>query len=185
MKVGIKNSTGQSYKGHTSIWITNRLQELCVYLEEVLINVIPITGWVNGNLYVATNETLGILPIPGDVRDSSGMAPFVDIADSTKKLPKHKFLAEMQGTHKAILPVHTSSEKGLFRTLMENDRHFNLPDGSLPNWNQATRVWNAWADKTNDVWYKVCIFFSLKVVFISYFTPNSSMINSKSTTRSG
>ena len=98
MKVRIKNSTGQSYKGHTSIWITNRLQELRVYLEEVLINVIPITGWVNGNLYVATNETLGILPIPGDVRDSSGMAPFVDIADSTEKLPKHKFLAEMQGT---------------------------------------------------------------------------------------
>jgi hypothetical protein len=167
VKVGIKNSTGQPYKGHTSIWVTNCLQELHVYLEEVLINVILITGWVNGNLYMATNETLGILPIPGDIRDSSRMALFIDIADSTQKPQKHKFLAEMQGTCKAILPIHTSSEKGLFRTLMENDRHFNPPDGSLPNWNQATRVWNAWADRTDDVWYKVCIFPSLKVFLYS------------------
>lgn len=114
---------------------------------------------MNGNLYVATKETLGILPIPADIRDLSGMAPFVDITDCAQKPPKHHFLAEMQGTRKAILPIHTSPEKGLFRSLMEKNQHFNPADGSLPNWNQATRVWNAWADKTDDIWYKVRIFF--------------------------
>ncbi|KIM37652.1 hypothetical protein M413DRAFT_20280 [Hebeloma cylindrosporum] len=104
---------------------------------------------------MATRETLGILPVPGDIRDSSGMAPFVDITNRAQKPPKHRFLAKMQGTRKAILPIHTAAEKSLFRTLMESNRYFNPADGSLPNWNEAVRVWNAWADKTEDVWYKL------------------------------
>jgi hypothetical protein len=123
---------------------------------------------------MATRETLGILPVPGDIRDSSGMAPFVDIADHTEKPPKHHFLAEMQGTRKAILPIHTASEKTLFRTLMESNQYFNPADGSLPNWNAAVKVWNAWADRTEDVWYKVRFFLYLTLTRCSYISNCSN-----------
>ena len=46
--------TGQHYKSHTSIWITNRIQELHAYLSDILQNTLQITGWVNGNLFLPT-----------------------------------------------------------------------------------------------------------------------------------
>ncbi|KAJ7924309.1 hypothetical protein B0H13DRAFT_1864173 [Mycena leptocephala] len=43
-QVGTFNSTGQRFKGHYSIWLTNEIQE-------PLSSPILLTGWVNGNLY--------------------------------------------------------------------------------------------------------------------------------------
>ena len=34
------------------------------------------------------------------------------------KKQKHRYLAKMQGTPKAILPIHTEAEKQLFKKLM-------------------------------------------------------------------
>lgn len=70
----------------------------------MLINVNEITGWVNGNYYVPTTETLGILPIPSEIQESSGMAayisgPIINLNTGEKKKPqRHNFLAKMQGT---------------------------------------------------------------------------------------
>src|SRR6266700_2422397 len=114
-QVGTLNSTGKEYCGHFAIWITNKLQTRLVFLdsEGVLANPVHITGWVNGSLYLPTREWLGILPIPTDVRQSSGMAEF-NSSTIDKKQP-HLYLAQMQGTRKAILPVHTPAEHNLFR----------------------------------------------------------------------
>ncbi|EDR10701.1 uncharacterized protein LACBIDRAFT_324541 [Laccaria bicolor S238N-H82] len=71
---GTYNSTGQRYRGHYSIWITNSIQEHLISLQDTLVDPIQISGWVNGNLYTPTTEVLGILPIPDIVRTSSGMA---------------------------------------------------------------------------------------------------------------
>src|SRR6266446_1171478 len=109
-KVGTKNSTGQPFLGHTWIWRTHQKQELNSFLEGRLINAHQISGWINGNLYIASKEVLGILPIPDDVRISSGMQAYFSLSE----LKKHSFLAKMQGTHKAVLPVHTKAEKDLF-----------------------------------------------------------------------
>jgi hypothetical protein len=102
-----------------------------------------ITGWVNGNYYVPTTETLGILPIPLEIRESSGMASYVSGPISNiktgekKKRQRHDFLAQMQGTRKPVLPIHTNAEKLMFRTLMKN-REFNPPNVSEPPWNRSS-----------------------------------------------
>ena len=109
-----------------------------------------ITGWVNGSLYLPTKERLGILPIPSDVRHSSEMAEF-NIA--TDKNQPHIYLARMQGTQKAILPVHTPAEHKLFRDLMRSNPVFNTQT-SGPIWKLAVKVWNKFADKESGIFYK-------------------------------
>jgi hypothetical protein len=83
---------GQHYKSHTSIWVTNCIQELHAYLSEILRNPLHITRWVNGNLFLPTSEVLGILPIPEEIRHSSGMAEYLLASPAQKQ--KHHFLAQ-------------------------------------------------------------------------------------------
>ena len=150
--------TGQHYKGHTSIWVTNRIQELHAYLIEVLRNPLPITGWVNGNLFLPTSEVLGILPIPEEIRHSSGMAEYLRLSQNPTQKQKHHFLAQRQGTRKAILPVHTTAEHDLFRKLMTESSAFNPADGGQPQWAIGVKIWNAHADSQDEIWYKVSIY---------------------------
>ncbi|KAF8056942.1 hypothetical protein FPV67DRAFT_1637573 [Lyophyllum atratum] len=149
--VGTFNSTGQRYRGHFSIWVTNELQEKLIFLEDMLLDSHRITGWVNGNLYQQTSEVSGILPIPDDVRRNSGMSEFDPVLDSKQH---HHFLAAMQGTRKPILPIHTLAEKELFSQLMREDESFNSPT-SAPNWKQAVKVWNRFADVNEKISYKL------------------------------
>jgi len=78
------------------------LQDQRSALRHVLTDVVEITGWVNGNHYVPTTETLGILPIPLEIRESSGMASYVSGPISNietgekKKRQRHDFLAQIQ-----------------------------------------------------------------------------------------
>jgi len=110
-----------------------------------------IVGWVNGNHYIKTNEVLGILPIPSSIRHASGMGEYVT---SISGHQKHSFLAKMQKTRKPVLPVHTASEKSLFRTLMQHNPAFNSRMTG-PIWKEAVKVWNYEADKNPDISYKV------------------------------
>lgn len=118
----------------------------------MLIDPIHVSGWVNGNLYTPTNEVIGILPIPDDIRSLSAMAPYIAELDYDQK---HRFLAEMQGTRKPVLPVHTSYEKQVFRQLMNSDPVFS-PKSGEPRWRDAVKIWNSHADRTDNISYKVC-----------------------------
>ena len=150
--MGTFNSTGKKYRGHFSIWITNKLQERLLFLREILINPLEMKGWVNGNLYLPTSEQIGILPVPDDVRVASGMAEFNPL--SADKKQSHFYLAHMQGTRKAILPVHTTAEQDLFRELMKTNPAFNT-SGKGPMWKVAVKVWNEYADLHTGIFYKV------------------------------
>ena len=76
---------------------------------------------------------------------------------TTDKTQPHLYLARMQGTRKAILPVHTSAEHDLFRHLMKSNPVFNA-QSSGPIWKLAVKVWNEFADKQPDIFYKVSVF---------------------------
>jgi len=151
----------------------------------VLTDVVEITGWVNGNHYVPTMETLGILPIPLEIRESSGMASYVSGPISNietgekKKRQRHDFLAQIQGTRKPVLPIHTNAEKLMFRTLMKN-REFNPPNVSEPPWNEVVKVWNASVDESSEnLYYKVSCFIPIHMT--SQTQPRFSLVtNSKS-----
>jgi len=117
----------------------------------MFVKPVEISGWINGNFYTPTKEVIGILPIPNDIRLSSGMAEYIPAIDRKQK---HHFLASMQGTQKPVLPIHTLSERNLFRHLLKTEPSFS-PQNGEPQWKAAVKIWNAWADKTQDISYKV------------------------------
>jgi hypothetical protein len=138
----------------------------------VLINVNEICGWVNGNYYLPTTETLGILPIPQEIRESSGMAayisgPIINLTSGEKKKPqRHDFLAKMQGTRKPVLPIHTTAERLMFRNLISQNIKFNPPNVSEPPWNRAVKVWNASVDENDEtgLYYKVIFIMNSRTI---------------------
>jgi hypothetical protein len=152
-QVGTLNSTGQPYHGHYDIWVTNDLQERLIYLEDILLNPVPIEGWVNGNLYLPTSETIGILPVPLELCADSSMTKFNANVDQQQR---HAYLAKMQGTRKPILPVHTAAEHELFNKLMKDNKAFSSPSAG-PQWMECVRVWNTLADTNDHIYYKVCM----------------------------
>lgn len=123
-----------------------------IYLEEHFTDLPQLTGWVNGNLYAQTTEVVGVLPVPPNIREISGMASFEPTIDFRQP---HGHLASLQGTRKPILPVHSLQERQFFRALLNENKAFNSPNG--PDFKQAVRAWNHEADKTPSIFYKVRI----------------------------
>ena len=76
-----------------------------------------------------------------------------DYQPETDNKQRHHFLAEMQGTCKPVLPVHSTAERSLFWELMNTSPEFNRQGG--PNWKKAVKVWNRHADVTAMISYKV------------------------------
>ena len=99
------------------------------------------------------SEVLGILPIAEDIRSSSGMAAYIPALHRNEVALQYRFLAELQGTRKPVLPIHTAAEKSLFKDL-ENNPAYSSESGD-PQWKLAVRIWNAEADVREDVFYKV------------------------------
>lgn len=153
-QVGTYNSTGKRYSRHFSVWIINELQELQEFLKDMLVNPQKINGWINGNYYTKSDEVAGILPIPADVRMGSGMLEYVPSVDQRKNCP-HGFLAIKQGVKKAALPIHNTTERDLFRKLMQENLLFSSRNGTVPNWKVAVKVWNSIANERIDISYKV------------------------------
>ena len=108
-------------------------------------------------IYNSGHYRWGILPIADDIRLSSGMAEYIPILHRNEVAPRYRFLAELQGTRKPVLPVHTPAEKILFKELLENNPAFSSESGD-PQWKLAVRIWNAKADVRNEVFYKVWIY---------------------------
>jgi hypothetical protein len=154
-KVGTYNSTGKRYRGHFSIWITNEIHEMREYLRNIMVDPPKPTGWVNGNLYVKTEEVAGILPIPADVRVNSGMLEYLpSISEPQLCKKKDRFLAQKQGVRKPALPFHTPVERSEFRRLMRENAEFTRKDGTL-NLKAAVKIWNSIAERRDDLDYKV------------------------------
>jgi hypothetical protein len=147
--VGTLNSTGKCYTRHYSIWLVNELQEMHMYVQDIVPESRLITGWVNGNLYVPTTEVSVVLPIPDDVQVKSGMGEYQLLLHFNQ--PSH-FLSLMQGTCKPVLPIHNSEKCNLFHKLVGENVAF-----ASARWEAAVKIWNGYADKQKQISYKVCL----------------------------
>ncbi|KAF9000804.1 hypothetical protein BDZ89DRAFT_1170255 [Hymenopellis radicata] len=150
MRVGTRNKTGTSYRGHFDPWLINQRQ-LLLNSEEVRSLVPaskPVAGWVNGDLYEPTTEVFGILPIPSGVQTASDILPY-DPSDPPKK---YAYLARRQGTRFAVLNVTTEDEKRAFSSKMRSNEAFSGEAGPL--WARAVKHWNHDADGKT-VFYKL------------------------------
>ncbi|KAF8996470.1 hypothetical protein BDZ89DRAFT_1149037 [Hymenopellis radicata] len=149
--VGTFNSTGQKYTGHDSIWLMNEIQELEITLSERYPNTSPGNpSWINGNLYQPTTEQMGIMRIPDAVRSQAFMQPF---NPNLHNKQKQSFLARLQGTKKAVLPLHTAGERQLFSELMKTCEDFTSTTGTVSS--KAVQIWNSRAEDKPDVFYKL------------------------------
>ena len=66
-------------------------------------------GWVNGREYERSTESFGVLPLDESARSRFGMLIYHPTFAIEKKI-RHHYLAKMQHTHIAVLPIHTSHE---------------------------------------------------------------------------
>lgn len=147
VQVGFFNRTGLRWHGSKDIWVLNEI----AHLTDVLNSKGRFTGsqparvpWVNGNAYVRSGETFGILPLSDESRSAMGMKAFSGSLAKEQKL-RHTYLAQRQNVLYAVLPMHSSEEYSLFRLLV------NSPDGLFsgthePNWLAVTVVWSKHAD---------------------------------------
>jgi hypothetical protein len=95
------------------------------------------------------------------------MAEYVPSIDM--KQPHHSFLASKQGTRKPALPIHTNYEKDKFRKLMRENETFGTKSGA-PNWKEAVKVWNRFADEDANLSYKVSLYVLLSIRDILMWT---------------
>ncbi|KAJ3725737.1 hypothetical protein C8R42DRAFT_574618, partial [Lentinula raphanica] len=151
LRVGTFNSTGQPWGGHYSIWLTNELQEILLtirhhnLISELPSGIIP-KGWINGNFYQSTTEVIGILPIPDAIRRESGMLEYRPDIDHQQT---HWFVASLQGTRRAVLPVANPYEEERFRGYVAANT-----GSSEPRWDNIVRAWNTAANTDKNLSYK-------------------------------
>ncbi|KAF8174492.1 hypothetical protein K438DRAFT_1522445, partial [Mycena galopus ATCC 62051] len=148
--VGTLNRTGKMYKGHYNVEVYNRLQISLESARHLIPNAPILRGWVNGNLYVQGNETVGILALPENTRHMAGILPYNPLSDSKHK---HAYLAQQQGTKYAVITVHSVEEKMEFTQMMQEFPGFNIPN-SAPNFKDGARTWNSKANG-DTIFYKV------------------------------
>jgi hypothetical protein len=134
-----------AFIGHFDVWLTDREQSLLEQTHHLMPDSPTISGWVNGDLYTPAGETVGILLIP-DLTCAAA-----DIQSYTEDKMKHAFLARQQGTKYAVISVHTTEEKVLFKTLMQD--HLGN-SGSTPDWKKGVLLWNQSANGKT-IFYKV------------------------------
>ncbi|KAJ7462852.1 hypothetical protein FB451DRAFT_1043554, partial [Mycena latifolia] len=125
-----------------------------------------------------TDEVTGVLPIPDDVRIKSAMAQFEASLDSERP---HHHLAALQGTRKAVLPVHNQEEKDLFRELMSGNNSFGNFSSDVQV-EAGVKIWNAEADRRDDIYYKLAE--QLKVYYTGDWQRSSNTKQTKATTAS-
>ncbi|CAK5267877.1 unnamed protein product, partial [Mycena citricolor] len=177
-RVGTMNSTGKPFRGHFFIWLTNEIQEYESALEDVMqARQESSICHVNGNFYLPTNEVSGVLPIPADIRVKAGMAPFDPVVNTKGQL--HRHLASLQGTRKAVLPIHNEPEKLLFKTFMSGQQSFGnfTSDAQV---NASVRAWNIHADTDKDIHYKLPE--QLKAYYNGAWKTNSNIKQTKALT---
>ncbi|OBZ76307.1 hypothetical protein A0H81_03601 [Grifola frondosa] len=157
LKVGTLNRTGQPYQGSYDIWTRNRLSRLVDQIDNL--NAFKatsighsMTGWVNGNDYERSAESIGILPLSDSARAQLGMLPFS--ADFVlKQKPQHAHLAKQQQTLIAVLPLHTREERALYRMLIKT-RSAHFMGRTQPNWVALANEWSQQSDGIH-IFYKL------------------------------
>ena len=120
---------------------------------------LPVNRWMNGDSYVRTTESFGILPIPEEQRTKLGMYPFNSQFTKDQKI-RHQYLAEKQNTQLATLPIHTKPERLLFKAMLIGSQVAQRE----PNWENFARDWNAHCNQA-EIYYKARLFIILVTVF--------------------
>ncbi|KAF8230797.1 hypothetical protein L208DRAFT_1280022, partial [Tricholoma matsutake] len=97
-----------------------------------------LTGCINGDLYIPAGKKIGILPVPDSIHVTANIESYQHQFDSKSK---NLYLARQQGSKYAVIVVHTTAEKVLFKKLMQENPLFAQTNAG-PDWKQGAKVWN-------------------------------------------
>ena len=152
------NRTGTPYRGSYDIWTRNWLASLldqtaAAFLPQSQYPECSMIGWVNGREYERSTESFGILPLDENTQTKFGMLVYHPEFAAEKKI-HHRYLAEMQHTCIAVLPIHTSHERALYQLLVQKPNGL-FSGKSQPNWVAVATEWMQHADGIQ-IFYKVC-----------------------------
>ncbi|KAG6836301.1 hypothetical protein H0H93_009317 [Arthromyces matolae] len=155
IKVGTFNRTGVPYSGSYDVWTRNRISKLLDITSTHFVTQPPEFGpggWVNGDNFARSTETFGILQLPSELRGQLGMLAYHPGFAQEVKI-RHQYLAQRQGTRIAILPVHTSDERSIFKLLIVEQN--GLFSGvNEPKWFQVAERFNSHANGLT-IFYKL------------------------------
>jgi hypothetical protein len=161
--VGTRNRTGQPYRDHFNIGLKHQLHSLLNVTQKLIPEQDTMHGWVNGRLYEATSERIGIAPVPLRIQLNADMHPFEEGSIQTKH---HLFLARSQGTRHAITPICTDFEKQLYGELKSSVASFTNND-----YQTAAKIWNSLCADGDKVFYKVDLF----LLFVMGISSDSTL----------
>jgi hypothetical protein len=113
--------------------------------------------WLNRDDFEPANKSFGILSFSEATCSKLGMYPYHLEYSKGHKI-QHQYLAENQQTLIAVLPVHTSEEKALYRLMIKNTTGKFLGKRQ-PNWIKLASNWQRQADR-KPTFYKVSIYLS-------------------------
>ena len=131
------------------MWLINHLQLQLEATKHLIPDSQMLTGWTNGDLYVQAGERIGILPVPDSIRVTADIENY----QAEDGAYKHAYLAQQQGTKYAVISIHTTAEKILFKKLLQENPIFNQKN-AVPDWKQGAKVWNR-ESNGHDIFYKV------------------------------
>jgi hypothetical protein len=141
--VGCFNKTGQQHKSHFDQWIHDEIVELAAEVGIKPSFAIPDMLATR----IATTESFGIIPVPKRIVERLGfkVEPSKSSTDviplyrnipvhtlshlSTRRVSAYDFLAECQQTAHAVVPVHTSGEFKLFKTMLNSGGFYKKSRG--------------------------------------------------------
>jgi hypothetical protein len=103
-------------------------------------------------------ETVGIHPIIDSTKMAADIQTFT-VPIAGEKL-QHTFLAKQQKTQYAVISVHTTEEKELFKRLMQDQ--VDIGQGTTLDWRSAGKTWNQSANRKT-IFYKVSKQFSINI----------------------
>jgi hypothetical protein len=111
-----------------------------------------MVGWINGREYEHMQESFGILPLDDHTQHKLGMLTYHPDFAAEKKI-RHHYLAKMQHTRIAVLPIHTTYERALYRLLVKKPNGL-FSGRTQPNWIAVATAWMQHADGIQ-IFYKV------------------------------
>lgn len=168
-QVGRLNRTGVPYRGSYDIWVQNNISNLLDNLATFFTtqpSYFGPGGWVNGNKYQCSKEIFGVLPLPHSQRDRLGMHSFNHGYAKGINI-RHRYLAMVQNTLVAVLPVHTKAERALFRGLVSEPEGL-FKNSKPPSWETVAGRWSEHVDG-REIFYKVSIIPVLRAISLTFF----------------
>ena len=97
-------------------------------------------NWANVALVEKCTEVFDILPV-AETLSARYLIPMSSSHANTDVPPSISFVQARQHTRYAVLPIHTSEERSLFRTLVAASFE-NVPTNNI-SWTEVAKQWNA------------------------------------------